>query len=114
VTFGGQEISEAAFAAALERAWSARQDAVRIGGPGCHATRFDLETLAFTEARVDWGVLACGLGGLHATRLHTRGHRLDAFAIARQQQSRTIRSERCGAIGMARYRRDRLNIGGKP
>ena len=51
---------------------------------------------------------------LHAARLHARGHRLDAFAIAGQQQSRAIRSERRGAIGMAKRRRDRLDIGGEP
>ncbi len=51
---------------------------------------------------------------LHAPRLHARRHRLDALAIARQQQSRAIRSERRRAIGMAQRRRDRLDIGDKP
>ena len=67
VTFGGREIDEAAFAAALDQAWAARQDAVRRDSPGRGATRFDLETLAailaFTAAGVDWVVLECGLGG---------------------------------------------------
>jgi dihydrofolate synthase / folylpolyglutamate synthase len=67
VTFGGREIGEDAFAASLEQAWAARQDAVLRGGPGGDATRFDLETLgailAFAEAQVDWVVLECGLGG---------------------------------------------------
>jgi hypothetical protein len=52
------------------------------------------------------------VGGLHPSRLDARGHWLDAFAIAREQQSRTIRSERCGSIGMPKCRRDRLHIGG--
>jgi dihydrofolate synthase/folylpolyglutamate synthase len=67
VSFGGQEISENAFAASLELAWTARQGAARRGGAGRNATRFDLETLAailaFAEARVDWVVLECGMGG---------------------------------------------------
>ena len=67
VSFGGKEIGEDAFATSLELAWTARQDAVRRGGPGRDATRFDLETLAailaFAEARVDWVVLECGMGG---------------------------------------------------
>jgi dihydrofolate synthase/folylpolyglutamate synthase len=67
VTFGGREIDEAAFAAVLDQAWAARQDAVRRDSPGQGATRFDLETLAailaFAAAGVDWAVLECGLGG---------------------------------------------------
>jgi hypothetical protein len=53
------------------------------------------------------------MGGPHPPGLHTRGHRLNAFAIARQQQSRAIRSERRGAIGMAKHGRDHFDIGGE-
>jgi hypothetical protein len=52
--------------------------------------------------------------GLYPPRLHARGHRFDAFALARQQQPRTIRSERRGPVGMAECRRDRLDIGAEP
>ncbi|MEP9380137.1 Mur ligase family protein [Aquabacter sp. CN5-332] len=67
VTFGGHEIDERSLAAALERAWSVREEAFRQGGPGYAVTRFDLETLAailaFAEAGVDWAILECGMGG---------------------------------------------------
>jgi hypothetical protein len=52
--------------------------------------------------------------GSHPPGLDARGHRLDAFALARQQQPGAIRSERCGAIGMAEDRGDRLDITSEP
>jgi hypothetical protein len=45
------------------------------------------------------------VGGPHPPGLNARSHRLDAFAVAREQQSCTIRLERCNAIGMAKNRR---------
>ena len=51
---------------------------------------------------------------LHPPRMQACGHRLNALAVARQQQSRTIRMERRGTIGIAKCRRDRLDIGGEP
>jgi hypothetical protein len=54
------------------------------------------------------------VGGPHPPGLNACGHRLDAFAIARQQQSCTIRLERRDAIGMAKNRRNRLDISSKP
>jgi len=53
------------------------------------------------------------VGGLHPPRLDTGCHRLDTLAIAWEQQSRAIRAERCGAVGMAKNRRDRLDVSGK-
>ena len=50
----------------------------------------------------------------HTPRLHARGQRLDAFALAGQQQPRAIRLERGGTIGVSQFRRDRLDIGSKP
>jgi dihydrofolate synthase/folylpolyglutamate synthase len=67
VTFGGQEISESMLARMLNWAWSIREKALLNSEPGCNSTRFDLETLAailaFVEAKVDWAVVECGLGG---------------------------------------------------
>jgi hypothetical protein len=49
-----------------------------------------------------------------AAWLHARSYRFDALALSGQQQPRAIRSERRYTIGMAKRRRDRLDIGGKP
>jgi len=51
---------------------------------------------------------------LHAPGLHPRGHRLDALAIAGQQQSGAIGSEWRTPVGMTKRRRNRLDIGGEP
>jgi dihydrofolate synthase / folylpolyglutamate synthase len=67
VTFGGQEISESILARMLNWAWLVRERALLNSEPGGNATRFDLETLAailaFVEAKVNWAVVECGLGG---------------------------------------------------
>src|SRR5258708_15011065 len=67
VTFGGQEISELMLARMLNRAWLVRERAWLHSEPGRNTTRFDLETLAailaFVEAKVNWAVIECGLGG---------------------------------------------------
>jgi dihydrofolate synthase / folylpolyglutamate synthase len=67
VTFGGQEISESMLARMLNRAWLVRERALLNSEPGRKTTRFDLETLAailaFIEAKVNWAVIECGLGG---------------------------------------------------
>jgi dihydrofolate synthase / folylpolyglutamate synthase len=67
VTFGGQEISESMLARMLNWAWLLRERASLNSEPGANTTRFDLETvaaiLAFVEAKVDWAVVECGLGG---------------------------------------------------
>ena len=67
VTFGGQEISELMLARMLNRAWLVRERAWLRSEPGRNTTRFDLETLAailaFVEAKVNWAVIECGLGG---------------------------------------------------
>jgi dihydrofolate synthase / folylpolyglutamate synthase len=67
VTFGGQEISESMLARVLNWAWLVRERALLNSEPGGNTTRFDLETLAaiqsFVEAKVNWAVIECGLGG---------------------------------------------------
>ncbi len=67
VTFGGQEISESMLARMLNCAWLIRERAWFHSEPGRNTTRFDLETLAailaFVEAKVNWAVIECGLGG---------------------------------------------------
>jgi dihydrofolate synthase/folylpolyglutamate synthase len=67
VTFGGQEISESMLARMLNWAWSVRERALLNSESGGNTTRFDLETLAailaFVEAKVNWAVIECGLGG---------------------------------------------------
>jgi len=67
VTFGGQEISESMLARMLNWAWLVRERALLNSESGGNTTRFDLETLAailaFVEARVNWAVIECGLGG---------------------------------------------------
>jgi dihydrofolate synthase/folylpolyglutamate synthase len=67
VTFGGQEISESMLARMLNWAWLVRERALLNSEPGRNTTRFDLETLAailaFVEAKVNWAVIECGLGG---------------------------------------------------
>ena len=67
VTFGGQQISEAMLARVLNSAWLVRERALLNSELGGNTTRFDLETLAailaFVEAKVNWAVVECGLGG---------------------------------------------------
>jgi dihydrofolate synthase / folylpolyglutamate synthase len=67
VTFGGQEISESMLARMLNWAWLVRERASLNSEPGGNTTRFDLETLAaimaLVEAKVNWAVIECGLGG---------------------------------------------------
>ena len=67
VTFGGQEISEPMLAKVLNWAWLVRERALLNSESGGNTTRFDLETLAailaFVEAKVNWAVIECGLGG---------------------------------------------------
>jgi dihydrofolate synthase/folylpolyglutamate synthase len=67
VTFGGREISESMLARMLNCAWLLRERASLNSEPGGNTTRFDLETLAailaFVEAKVNWAVVECGLGG---------------------------------------------------
>jgi dihydrofolate synthase/folylpolyglutamate synthase len=67
VTFGGQEISESMLSKMLNCAWLVRERALLHSEPGRNTTRFDLETLAailaFIEAKVNWAVIECGLGG---------------------------------------------------
>jgi dihydrofolate synthase/folylpolyglutamate synthase len=67
ITFGGQEISESMLARVLNRAWLVRERAWLHSEVGRNTTRFDLETLAailaFVEAKVNWAVIECGLGG---------------------------------------------------
>jgi hypothetical protein len=51
----------------LNCAWLIRERAWLHSEPGRNTTRFDLETLAailaFVEAKVNWAVIECGLGG---------------------------------------------------
>jgi dihydrofolate synthase/folylpolyglutamate synthase len=67
VTFGGQEISESVLARLMNWAWLLRERTSLNSEPGGNTTRFDLETLAailaFVEAKVNWAVIECGLGG---------------------------------------------------
>jgi dihydrofolate synthase/folylpolyglutamate synthase len=64
---GDGEVSDEALAQALERALSAKEAARAEGTAGSEATWFDVLTTAafavFSEARVEWAVVECGLGG---------------------------------------------------
>jgi dihydrofolate synthase/folylpolyglutamate synthase len=67
IRIGGREVESEVLASALERALAARGAALAEGTSGAGATWFDLLTaagfLAFAEARVEWAVVECGLGG---------------------------------------------------
>jgi dihydrofolate synthase/folylpolyglutamate synthase len=67
VVIDGAEVDDAALADGIERALAARADALRERTPASEATWFDLLTgaawCAFREAKVDWIVAECGLGG---------------------------------------------------
>jgi hypothetical protein len=51
------------------------------------------------------------MGGLDPPRLDARGHRLNALALARQQQACAVAPSRGDAVGMAEGRAKRLDIG---
>jgi dihydrofolate synthase/folylpolyglutamate synthase len=67
IRIDGQDVSDEAFAAALENALQARDSAVRAASAGAESTWFDVLTSAafdvFAAARVEWAVVECGLGG---------------------------------------------------
>ncbi len=67
VLIGGEEIDEAAFAAAVERAAQAAETVNRGLEPGEAVTQFELATaaafVAFAAARVEVAVVEAGLGG---------------------------------------------------
>jgi len=67
VRIDGRDVDDAALASALERTLAARESAIAEGTAGAGATWFDLLTAAafvvFAEARVEWAVVECGLGG---------------------------------------------------
>lgn len=67
VIIGGEEIGEAAFAAAVERAAQAAETVNRGLEPGEAVTQFELATaaafVAFAAARVETAVVEAGLGG---------------------------------------------------
>ena len=67
VLIGGEEIGEAAFAAAVERAAQAAETVNRGLEPGEAVTQFELATaaafVAFAAARVETAVVEAGLGG---------------------------------------------------
>ncbi len=67
VTLDGVAVDDEALAAALERVLDVRARATSEGSAGRDATWFDTVTAAalfvFAEARVDWIVAECGLGG---------------------------------------------------
>jgi hypothetical protein len=54
------------------------------------------------------------VGRLHPARLDPSGHRLDALALARQQQPGAVGPRRRRPAGMAQHRHDRLQIGAQP
>jgi len=63
----GRDVDDTTLARALELALGARERAIAQGTPGAAATWFDLVTAAgfliFSEAKVEWAVVECGLGG---------------------------------------------------
>jgi dihydrofolate synthase/folylpolyglutamate synthase len=67
IRIDGGDVTDDAFAAALENALHARESAVRASSAGAESTWFDVLTAAafdaFAAARVDWAVVECGLGG---------------------------------------------------
>jgi len=67
VRLDAEEVEEEVLGRALERALSERERAIADGTPAAEATWFDLFTaaafLVFAEARCEWVVLECGLGG---------------------------------------------------
>ena len=67
VRVGAEEVEEEVLAHALELALSHRERAIAEKTPAADATWFDLFTaaalLVFKEARCEWVVLECGLGG---------------------------------------------------
>jgi len=67
VVIDGAEVGDAELADGIERALTAREEALREGTSAAEATWFDLLTgaawCAFGEARPDWLVVECGLGG---------------------------------------------------
>ena len=74
ILIGGEPISEAAFASAVERAEQAAQVADRSSGEEGPVTQFELDTaaafVAFAQAPVQWAVIEAGLGGrLDATNV---------------------------------------------
>jgi hypothetical protein len=54
------------------------------------------------------------MGCLNASGLDASRHRLDALALAGQQQAGAVVAGRCDAVGMAEGSAKRLDIGGKP
>lgn len=67
LTLGGVEVADDALAAALERALDACEAAGAAASAAREATWFDVFTaaafVAMAEARVEWAVVECGLGG---------------------------------------------------
>lgn len=67
IRIDGCDVSDEAFASALERALGARDRAAREASGGAESTWFDVLTAAafdvFRASRVDWAVVECGLGG---------------------------------------------------
>jgi dihydrofolate synthase/folylpolyglutamate synthase len=67
VRIDGSSVSDAPLAAALERAWRAREEACAAGSAARDATWFDVFTNAafdvLREASVEWAVVEVGIGG---------------------------------------------------
>lgn len=67
VRVDGIEVDDATLARALERAFAAREAALREATAGDESTWFDLITaasfLVFAEAECAWAVVECGIGG---------------------------------------------------
>jgi len=67
IRIDGRDVDDATLARALELALGARERALAEGTPGGAATWFDLVTAAafliFDEAKIEWAVVECGLGG---------------------------------------------------
>ena len=104
VLIGGEEIGEAAFAAAVERTAQAAETVNRSLEPGEAVTQFEVATaaafVAFAAARVETAVVEAGLGGrLDATNtipsrvtvLTSIG--LDHTAVAGRERARDRRRE---------------------
>lgn len=67
VQLDGELVDAGAFAAALARVLAVRAEAVREATAAAESTWFDVLTAAafvcFADARVEWAVIECGLGG---------------------------------------------------
>ncbi len=99
VRLDGLPVSDDALSAALHATADAHEAATAAGSAGARASWFDALVAAalwsMREARVDWGVVECGLGGAHDSTA-ALGAELAVLTSAELEHVEVLGSDLCG------------------